>query len=119
MIGRPPTRVSLSSQRRGLRSLIADDFVEFGRSGRTWTRDSFRAGLEGQPGAPVPIDQFEVARLADAVALVTWRGAMANRSSIWAHRYGRWQVRFHQGTPFEVCPGRVVSPSRSRPRRSS
>lgn len=83
----------------GLMSLIADDFVEFGRSGRVWTRDSIRELLEGPPTAAVPIDRFEVARLADSVALVTYRGAMANRSSVWVRRDGRWQLRFHQGTP--------------------
>jgi glyoxylase I family protein len=83
----------------GLMSLIADDFVEFGRSGRVWTRDSIREPLEGPPAAPVPIDRFEVAELGDRVALVTYRGAMANRSSIWVRRDGRWQMRFHQGTP--------------------
>ena len=83
----------------GLLSLIADDFVEFGRSGRVWTRDSIRELLEGSPGPPVPIDRFEVAELGDGVALVTYRAALANRSSVWVRRDGRWQLRFHQGTP--------------------
>lgn len=83
----------------GLMRLIADDFVEFGRSGRVWTRDSLRRLLEAPPTAPMPIDRFEVVRLSDAVALVTYRGAMANRSSVWVRRDGRWQMRFHQGTP--------------------
>ena len=85
----------------GLMSLIADDFIEFGRSGRVWTRDSIREPLEGPPAAPVPIDRFEVAELGDDVALVTYRGALANRSSVWVRRDGRWQLRFHQGTPTE------------------
>ena len=83
----------------GLVRLIADDFVEFGRSGRVWTRNSIRGMLEGPLAAPMPIDRFGVARLADDVALVTYRGAMANRSSVWVRRGGRWQLRFHQGTP--------------------
>ena len=83
----------------GLMSLIADDFVEFGRSGRAWTRESIRELLEGPPDPPVPIDRFEVAELGDGVALVTYRAATANRSSVWVRRNGRWQLRFHQGTP--------------------
>ena len=83
----------------GLRSLIADDFVEFGRSGRTWTRDSIRALLEGPREDPVAIDDFAVDRLADGVALVTYRTAAAKRSSIWVRSGDRWRIRFHQGTP--------------------
>ncbi len=83
----------------GLMSLIADDFIEFGRSGRIWTRASIRALLEGQDPRPVPIERFEVVELADGVALVTYQAAEANRSSVWIRRDGRWQLRFHQGTP--------------------
>ncbi len=83
----------------GLMSLIAEDFVEFGRSGRVWTRDSIGELLEGPPGAPVEIDRFGVAPLGSAVVLVTYRASNANRSSVWVRRDGRWQLRFHQGTP--------------------
>jgi len=82
----------------GLRSLVADDFIEIGRSGRTWTARSIRSVLDG-PSGPVPIDAFEVALLADGVALATYRTPGAERSSIWVRRDGRWQIRFHQGTP--------------------
>lgn len=85
-----------------LMSLVADDFIEFGTSGRVWTRDSIREVLEGAPASAVPMDQvadrFEVAELADGIALVTYRGSMGNRSSIWIRRGDRWQIRFHQGT---------------------
>lgn len=37
--------------------------------------------------------------LSDEVALVTYRGAKANRASVWIRRDGQWQMRFHQGTP--------------------
>lgn len=83
----------------GLMTLIDDDFLEFGRSGRTWTRATIRAVLEGPPISSVPIEGFEVAVLADDVALVTYRAAEANRSSIWVCRDTHWQIRFHQGHP--------------------
>ena len=83
----------------GLASLIADDFLEFGRSGRVWTRDSILELLkQGPSGDPVPMDRFEAIEVADGVALVTYHGAMANRCSVWVRRDGRWQIRFHQGT---------------------
>lgn len=87
----------------GLLRLVADDFVEFGRSGRTWTREEIRELLDGPP-APVPIERFELVRLAADVALVTYQAAGANRSSIWMRRGGRWQIRFHQGTSIVMDP---------------
>lgn len=83
----------------GLMSLIAEDFMEFGRSGRTWDRHSIREVLEGVDPAPATIEEFEAISLADGVALVTYRASSTNRSSIWIRRDGRWQLRFHQGTP--------------------
>lgn len=83
----------------GLMSLIADDFLEFGRSGRVWTRDSIRELLEGPQAAPVRIDRFEVVELAEGLAIVTYRTEATNRSSIWVRRDDGWRLRFHQGTP--------------------
>lgn len=83
----------------GLMSLIDDAFVEFGRSGRIWTRASIRELLEGPPTDHVPIIGFEVALLSDDVALATYQAAGANRSSVWVRCDGTWKLRFHQGTP--------------------
>ena len=86
----------------GLDGLIADGFLEFGASGRTWDEASMRQTLAGAlPTAPVDLEDFVVEILADGVALVTYRigpPRPSNRSSIWIRRDGRWQVRFHQGT---------------------
>lgn len=86
----------------GLSALIADDFLEFGASGRTWDAALMRETLSGAvPGDPVFLDDFEVALLAPDVALATYRlgpPRPSNRSSVWVQRGGRWQVRFHQGT---------------------
>jgi hypothetical protein len=86
----------------GLMSLIANDFVEFGRSGRIWTARSVREVLESTRPQPVSIEDFEVAHLADGVVLATYSipgSPSINRSSIWVRRDGRWLIRFHQGTP--------------------
>lgn len=85
----------------GLMSLIADDFLEFGQGGRAWTARSVREAMEA-PGDPAVIEDFEVAELAEGVVLATYvipGTPPVVRSSIWVHRTGRWQVRFHQGTP--------------------
>lgn len=90
----------------GLLSLLADEFVEIGRSGRIWTKDSIAPYLTTGP-APVPslIEDFRVDQLSPRLYLVTYRGAMALRSSIWVQRGGRWQMRFHQGTPLPMQSG--------------
>ena len=83
----------------GLMSLIADDFREFGRSGRIWTRESVRELLEGPKTDPVSMQRFGAVELADGVVLVTYQTQDAIRSSVWVRRGSRWQIRFHQGTP--------------------
>jgi len=86
----------------GLEGLIADGFLEFGASGRTWDKASMLRTLAGAtPMPPVDLEDFVVEALADDVALVTYRlgpPRPSNRSSVWIRRDGRWQVRFHQGT---------------------
>jgi hypothetical protein len=85
----------------GLTSLIADDFLEFGKSGRVWTAASVREILEGAPPKPDSIEDFDAAELAEGVVLVTYVAPgppSVNRSSIWVRRSGRWLIRFHQGT---------------------
>jgi hypothetical protein len=91
----------------GLMSLIADHFLEFGQSGRVWTARSIREVMEVPLGEPAVIEDFDVDELADGVVLATYvmPGPPAvNRSSIWVRRDGRWQMRFHQGTPYRALP---------------
>jgi hypothetical protein len=87
-----------------LDALIADDFFEFGASGREWDAPTTKGLLAAAPSSPratVELDRFEAFELAPDVVLVTYRlgpPRPANRSSIWVRRRGRWQIRFHQGT---------------------
>lgn len=86
----------------GLPALLADDFLEFGASGRSWDAATMRETLAGADGTgPVELLEFEVDELAPGVVLATYRlgePRPSNRSTIWVRRDGRWQVRFHQGT---------------------
>ncbi|MEI7743056.1 MAG: nuclear transport factor 2 family protein [Chloroflexota bacterium] len=85
-----------------LAGLVADDFLEFGASGRAWTADEVREALAGSTAdGPVDLEAFEVSMPAPDVALVTCRlgpPRPSNRSSVRVGRDRRWQVRFHQGT---------------------
>lgn len=103
---RPATR----SDAARLDALLHEDFREIGRSGVAYTKADVLAQLpmEVSP-ADIVSDRFELRRLGDAVALLTYRSAhrmeggaldrLTLRSSIW-ERLGRaWRMRFHQGTP--------------------
>ncbi|MDO8071865.1 nuclear transport factor 2 family protein [Janthinobacterium sp. SUN176] len=92
-----------------LAALLADEFVEFGSSGKLWTRAATLADLPAEDFCPRSISDFQARLLAEDVALVTYRsqrhasGALpasaSLRSSLWKWRDGRWQMIFHQGTP--------------------
>jgi len=91
-----------------LRTLIADDFFEFGVSGTVWTRELVIEALKDEAFSPRESKDFRLILLAEGVALLTYRahrGATAVRpsadslrSSIWRLHEGRWQMVFHQGT---------------------
>jgi hypothetical protein len=87
-----------------LERVLHPDFVEFGRSGATWTRDDT---LRSEPAAiDAELTDFTVHPLAADTVLVTYRTAVrhesldyANRSSLWQRTAVGWQLRFHQATP--------------------
>lgn len=90
--------------------LLADDFVEFARSGGIYDRDQAIAALAGEgPAHARKAFDFKMSLLGEGVALLTYRSTRqsaadleeqhALRSSIWMRVGGRWRMRFHQGTP--------------------
>src|SRR5262245_60385441 len=89
--------------------LLADDFREFGGSGRVFNKGQIIEALQNQPPLQLWLDEFQVESLSADLALVTYRGhwklpesekvSQSLRSSIWRNRDGRWEVVFHQGTP--------------------
>jgi hypothetical protein len=90
-----------------MRKLLAPDFLEFGRSGRVYSRAETLAAPFAQINAVLPLPDFRVRMLADGVAQVTYISAVeqagvllhAHRSSIWSQTEAGWLLRFHQGTP--------------------
>jgi hypothetical protein len=89
-----------------LTALIADDFREFGTSGRVFDKTSILRELATESPAELSLSSFLCQQLAPDVALVTYRSQRSDstgtrhalRSSVWVNPYGRWQVLFHQGT---------------------
>lgn len=100
--------------REEISMLLADDFVEFGSSGRTYDKIQVVEGLLNSLTVPMIIKDFQVKVLSPYVVLATYRAAKSNesreqmrnslRSSIWRFIDGRWQMVFHQGTrTMESC----------------
>ena len=90
-------------------SLLADDFLEFGSSGRIFDKAAILEELRNEPSRTTPrLSDFAVRPLAADTMLVTYRTTRLNssgeptghalRSSIWIIRDNRWQITFHQGT---------------------
>ena len=91
---------------------FAQDFIEFGRSGRVYTREQVISTEPQQILAVLPLPNLAI-RLLDADTAqvtydsqVTHDGAVqfAHRSSIWSRIGGIWVMRFHQGTPYVPAP---------------
>jgi len=90
---------------------FASDFFEFGRSGRMYSRAQmiFNQSEAQEIEAKLPLENFHARYLTEDVVQITyisellWEGEImrGNRSSIWSKTDGRWQLRFHQGTPVE------------------
>ena len=91
--------------RAALEELLDDDFYEVGRSGRTYDKAQVIEALLETPALPdsLRVEDFRAHALARDVALTTYTTRAgehaARRSSIWVRRDGRWQLRYHQGTP--------------------
>jgi hypothetical protein len=102
---RPATRFD----REHLARVFADDFDEFGRSGRHWSRQASVDAEATAFEAVLPLPHLRIRDLGPDVALLTYRSEttypddgvtlVANRSSLWQRIDGEWRLRFHQGTP--------------------
>ncbi len=103
-------RSEVRSDREELDRLLDPEFRELGRSGRVYERaeilDEF---ADRVPEYEVWAQDFQLVRLSDAVALLTYRSAHVtrggelenhtNRSSVWRLTATGWRMIFHQGTP--------------------
>jgi hypothetical protein len=90
--------------------LLADEFIEFGSSGRVFDKQQIIDSLQNEPIEPLPqrsIAEFKTLVLATGVVLVTYRivkhisgeqPVNSLRSSIWKLNNDRWKMIFHQGT---------------------
>ena len=82
-----------------MEAILAPEFVEFGRSGRVWSKvNGVQMGAE-PIAAVLPLAGFSVRVVGEGVALVTYVSEVqhetlerANRSSLWVLRGDRWRL---------------------------
>jgi len=84
---------------------LADDFVEFGSSGRVYAKADLVAVLQAETPSVQTTRNFKVFLLSPQAALLTYivrregvPPVYTLRSSVWQHRDERWQMVFHQAT---------------------
>lgn len=101
-------RAENRSSPEAMEAILAEEFTEFGSSGRVWDRATTLETLGDEELFEWSIDRFAVRLLAPGVVLTTYRLSAwtetapepraSLRSSIWIERGGRWVLLFHQGT---------------------
>ena len=94
-------------------ALLADDFVEFGSSGRRYRKAELLETAAQPEEGRLSLLEFAAKALAPSLALVTYRSMLHNsdgsarhawRSSIWRRTAHEWRLVFHQGTPMAPAP---------------
>lgn len=101
----------IRNSREQVGMLLADDFLEFGKSGMVFDKQSILDLLQSEEtDLQIEVSDFSVKELAADVILVTYKGSMLNdegvtvstlRSSIWVSKEGSWCMTFHQGTKID------------------
>ena len=102
-------QVNVRQSVQDVAELLADDFVEFGSSGRVFDKQATIDSLQHESPAEISLIDYQARVLAPDVVLVTYRAVRSAstpaqttqslRSSIWKRLDGHWQLVFHQGTP--------------------
>ncbi len=93
-----------------IESLIADEFVEFGSSGRLWDKADVVEERPAQSGLTFSLTDFAANQLGPNLVHATYRASIRDadsvrhslRSSLWIFRSCRIQIVFHQGTPCDA-----------------
>ena len=89
-----------------LEKLIADDFIEFGSSGKVYYKLDLLKTLPSEGIREFIMTDFAIKELSQFVILATYKttedGAISLRSSIWKKYRDEWQMIFHQGTKVTI-----------------
>ena len=101
-------RPEVRRSREEMDALLADDFIEYGRSGRIYDKAAILEIANRSFDGRLSLYKFSARALAPSVALVTYSSLLRHvdgseshslRSSIWSRTEKGWRLVFHQGTP--------------------
>lgn len=92
-----------------LKRHVHHDFLEFGRSGRVYRYGSLFPPIVEDIDCQLPLPNFKVSRVDRSVVLATYDSHVrygesvenGHRTSTWINNGQHWQLRMHQGTPFD------------------
>lgn len=94
---------SIRKSAESLDKLLSDDFIEFGSSGRVYSKKDQLKMLPKEEEIQFKIEDFTTRELSRGVVLATYtsisEGKTVRRSSIWTCVEEQWEMSFHQGTP--------------------
>ncbi len=87
-------------------NMIAEDFIEFGASGKIYTKSQTVEILKDRTAIELPasfdISDFNCIKLNEEVYHITYTlfygGILTRRSSLWKKFRDNWRLIFHQGT---------------------
>ncbi|HYN35131.1 MAG TPA: nuclear transport factor 2 family protein, partial [Ilumatobacteraceae bacterium] len=104
---------------RRVAALLADDFIEIGKSGRVWSRDEIVAALAAEPGMDgVTVGPMSGQRIAAGLVLVRYTThhpgsrAAVHRSGWWRQTTTGWRCCFHQATVVPEPAGEAAAVAR-------
>ncbi|MBV1908195.1 MAG: DUF4440 domain-containing protein [Kangiellaceae bacterium] len=91
-----------------MRELMADDFQEFGQSGKYYDLEDTLSMEESGFKTVLPLHEYKLKLISSDVVLATYNSETtygditlyARRSSVWCKQGNNWELKFHQGTPY-------------------
>ncbi len=91
-----------------LSHLIADEFIEIGKSGKVWNKSDLIEVLINETSTEITMTDFSLSPLSENLMLVIYTAIQSTkdgspdvkskRSSIWKLFDNDWKIIFHQGT---------------------
>ncbi len=101
-------------------TLLADDFVEIGKSGRIWSRNDIVAALAAAPGMDgIAVGPMNGQRIAAGLVVVRYTtqhqdgSGTVHRSGLWRQTTSGWQCCFHQATVVPEPVGEAAAVARA------
>jgi len=92
-----------------LGTILHDDFLEIGRSGKIYNKSDMMAELKHEEPIRFWSEDYKIKLISDGIALLTYVSSVISdngnydnhirRSSLWIHTDKGWRIIFHQGTP--------------------